>query len=406
MNVAAFIAKKIRYTEGETFSATVAKIGVASVALGLAVMIISFAILGGFKNKIYQKIFSFSGHIQVSEYSMNRSYEETPISTQTDLYKNYQKNVPIVAHIQGVAHKAALLKTTTEIQGVVLKGIGSDFNTQMFLPNMQEGKFISFTDTTSSRDIILSRKLARQLNLKINDHVLVYFVQNPPRVRKLTIRGIYETGMEEFDENTVLCDINLLREINDWQKDQVSVYEVFLKDFNDIENGAKQVFDEMEYAMKLEKVTEKYSQIFEWLLLLNRNVTIFLALILFVACFNMVAILLILIMERTQMIGLMKAFGARNSHIQQVFFLGGLRLIGQGMLWGNVIGIGFCALQYYLEIIPLDVETYYMYTVPIEWNFLVILLLNLVVLTLVFLIVLIPTLVISRIQPVKAIRFD
>ncbi len=405
MNVAAFISGRIRHTEGQSFSATVARIGVASVALGLAVMIISFAILGGFKREIYQKIFSFGGHLQVSEFSMNRSFETSPISLNTSLYKNY-RNIPEIAHIQGVTQKAALIKTDTEVQGVIMKGIGPDFDVTMFQPNLREGNFISLPDSSFSRDILLSHKLTRQLKLKINDEILVYFMQNPPRVRKMRVGGIYETGMEEFDDNMVLCDINLLRRMNDWQPDQVSTYEIFLKNFDDMDEGAKKVFDKMEYSMNLEKITDKYNQIFEWLLLLNRNVTIFLTLILFVACFNMVAILLILIMERTQMIGLLKALGARNMQIQEIFLWGGLRLIAQGMFWGNLIGIGFCALQYFFHIIPLDAETYYMDTVPIEWDILLILLLNLVVLVLVLIILIIPTLVITRINPVKAIRFD
>jgi len=405
MNVAAFIAQRIRHTEGQSFSATVARIGVASVALGLAVMIISFAILGGFKREIYHKLFSFGGHLQVSEFSMNRSYEEPPITTDTDLYKNY-RDIPEIVHIQGVTHKAALLKTATEVQGVVMKGIGTDFDITMFQPNLREGQFINWQDSSFSRDIVISRKLARQLKMKIDDDILVYFVENPPRVRKMKISGIYETGMEEFDDNTVMCDINLLRRINNWESDQVSVYEIFLKNFDNLETGARKVFDKMDYAMKMQKVTEKYNQIFEWLNMINLNVKIFISLIMFVACFNIVSTLLILIMERTQMVGLLKAVGARNWQLQQIFFWGGLRLIGQGMLWGNVIGIGFCALQYYFRIIPLDQETYYMDSVPIQWNIPLILLLNLLVLGLVISILIIPTLIISRINPVKAIRFD
>ncbi len=405
MNIAAFISKKIRHTEGQSFSATVARVGVASVALGLAVMITSFAILGGFKREIYRKIFSFGGHIQVSEFSTNQSYETTPISVKTDLYQN-QKRIPEVAHIQGVAQKAALIKTATEVQGIVMKGVGPDFDTATFTPNLRQGRFVQWSDTTFSRDVVPSRKIARQLNLKVGDEILVYFMQNPPRVRKLRVSGLYETGMEEFDDNTVLCDIALLRRINDWKPDQVGMYEVFLRNFDNLESGSKKVFDTMDYAMKLIKVTDKYNQIFEWLVLLNRNVAIFHALILFVSCFNMVATLLILIMERTQMIGLLKALGARNGQIQRIFLWGGLKLIGKGILWGNLVGIGFCLLQYYFRLVPLDQETYYMDAVPIEWNIPLILLLNLLVVALVLSILVIPTLVISRINPVKAIRFD
>jgi lipoprotein-releasing system permease protein len=405
MNVAAFIARRIRHTEGQSFSATVAKIGVASVSLGLAVMIVSFAILGGFKNEIYRKIFSFGGHLQVSEFTMSRSYDETPISTNTELYRNYAKT-PQIAHIQGVMHKAALMKTETEVQGVVLKGVGHDFDVTAFRPNLREGRFIAWQDTAAARDIVVSRRIARQLRLKLGDEVSVYFVQTPPRVRRVKVSGIYETGMEEFDDNLVLCDIKLLQRISGWKPDQVGAYEVFLDSFKDEASGSKTVFDLMDYKMRLVKITEKYSQIFEWLMLLNRNVNIFLTLILFVACFNMVAIVLILIMERTQMIGLLKALGARNAQIQRIFVFGGLRLILLGMLWGNVIGIGLCALQYYFKLIPLDPDTYYMDTVPIYWDFPLVLLLNLVVLVLVLGILLIPTLVISRVNPVKAIRFD
>lgn len=405
MNVSAFIAQRIRHTEGQSFSATVAKIGVASVALGLAVMIVSFAILGGFKNEIYNKIFSFGGHLQVSEFTMSRSYDESPISTDTELYRNYAKT-PGIAHIQGVMHKAALMKTETEVQGVVLKGVGGDFDVTAFRPNLREGRFVAWQDTATSRDVVVSRKIARQLKLKLNDEVALYFVQTPPRVRKVRVSGIYETGMEEFDDNLVLCDIRLLQRISGWKPNQVGVYEVFLDAFKDEEAGSKKVFDLMDFEMRLVKVTEKYSQIFEWLMLLNRNVTIFLTLILFVACFNMVAILLILIMERTQMIGLLKAVGARNGQIQRIFVFSGLRLISKGMIWGNVIGIGLCALQYFFKLIPLDPDTYYMDSVPIEWDIPLLLLLNLLVLLLILSILLIPTLVISRINPVKAIRFD
>jgi lipoprotein-releasing system permease protein len=254
--------------------------------------------------------------------------------------------------------------------------------------------------------MVVSRKLANQLNLKLNDDVFLYFVQTPPRVRKLTIAGIYETGMEEFDESIALCDIALLQRLNGWGSKEVGGFEIFLKDFAQIEETAGKVFNLMDFYMKVVPVTEQYLQIFDWLSLLNNNVAIFLVLILFVACFNMVAIVLILIMERTQMIGLLKALGSQDGQVRRIFLISGIRLVGEGLLWGNIVGIGFCALQYFFHLIPLDAEAYYMDTVPIEWNFPLILILNAAVFVLVTLILLIPTAIISRIQPVKALRFS
>jgi lipoprotein-releasing system permease protein len=408
LNISLFIARRIQHTQGKSFSSTVNQIGIAGIAIGIAVMIVSFAILGGFKTVIRNKIFSFGAHLQVSRFHMNRSFDENPISTNTELYTAYQQ-IPEISHIQVYSHKAGLLKTDEELSGVILKGVGKDFNLPAFRQNMVKGNFISFPDTTYSNEIVISRKIATQLKLDIDESVLLYFIQNMqsrPRVRKLTVSGIYETGMEEFDESIVIGDIRLIQRLNDWSDTLVGGYEIYLTNFKNIDEGAEKVFDLMDYDMQVEKITDKYIQIFDWLSLLNRNVAIFLALILFVACFNMVAILLILIMERTQMIGILKAVGATHKQVRQIFLWGGVRLVLKGLIWGNLIGIGFCALQYYFKLIPLDVEAYYMSTVPIDWDWSLIVLLNLAVLLMVSLVLIIPTVIISRIQPVQALRFD
>ncbi len=408
MNISLFIARRIQHTTGKSFSATVASIGIASIAMGLAVMIISFAILGGFKKNIQEKIFSFGAHLQVSQFNLNNSFEESPISVNTELYQEYQQ-IPEISHIQVYSHKAGLLKTEEELAGVMLKGVGRDFNKDVFEQNMVEGRFISFPDTTYSREIIVSRKIANQLRLKVDDSVLLYFVQGTqsrPRVRRLSVSGIYQTGMEEFDESIVVGDIRLIQRLNDWSDTLVGGYEIYLKNFKDLETGADKVYDLMDYDMKVEKITDKFIQIFDWLSLLNRNVAIFLGLILFVACFNMVAILLILIMERTQMIGILKSVGATQQQVRKIFLMSGIQLIVKGLIWGNLIGIGFCALQYYFKLIPLDVEAYYMDWVPISWDWPLIILLNIVVVVLVTLVLMIPTIIISRINPVQALRFD
>jgi lipoprotein-releasing system permease protein len=344
----------------------------------------------------------------VSQFTVGRSFEETPISTNTELYKDY-KQIPEISNIQVFSHKAGLLKTDENLQGVFLKGVWKDFNIESFKKNLVAGSFITFPDSSYSSEIVISRKIANQLQLKVKDDILLYFIQNAqsrPRVRKLSVRGIYETGMEEFDESIVIGDIRLIQRLNNWSDTLVGGYEIYLKNFKDLDAGADKVYDLMDFDMQVEKITDKYIQIFDWLSLLNRNVAIFLSLILFVACFNMVAILLILIMERTQMIGVLKSVGATNGQVRKIFLLSGVQLVGNGLLWGNIIGIGFCALQYYFKLIPLDVEAYYMHTVPIAWDWLIIFLVNIAVLLLVTLVLIIPTIIISRIQPVQALRFD
>jgi lipoprotein-releasing system permease protein len=408
VNISLLIARRIQHTRGKSFSSTVARIGVAGIAIGIAVMLVSFAILGGFRETIQEKIFSFGAHLQVSQFTVGRSFEETPISTNTELYKDY-KQIPEISNIQVFSHKAGLLKTDENLQGVFLKGVWKDFNIESFNKNLVAGSFITFPDSSYSSEIVISRKIANQLQLKVKDDILLYFIQNAqsrPRVRKLSVRGIYETGMEEFDESIVIGDIRLIQRLNNWSDTLVGGYEIYLKNFKDLDAGADKVYDLMDFDMQVEKITDKYIQIFDWLSLLNRNVAIFLSLILFVACFNMVAILLILIMERTQMIGVLKSVGATNGQVRKIFLLSGVQLVGNGLLWGNIIGIGFCALQYYFKLIPLDVEAYYMHTVPIAWDWLIIFLVNIAVLLLVTLVLIIPTIIISRIQPVQALRFD
>ncbi|MFC0183897.1 lipoprotein-releasing system permease protein [Pseudarcicella hirudinis] len=404
MNFAYFISRRIQDTKNESFSATVTRIGVGSIALGLAVMIIAFAVLFGFKGAIRQKVFSLSSHIKVSKFTANSSYEENPITKQSDLYRHY-RNIPEIAHIQTVAQKAGLLKTKEDLSGVVLKGIGKDFDTKMFAPNMVAGEMIAFPDSGYSRDILVSRQIAGKLRLKPGDNAIIYFLNNPERPRKLTIKGIYETGLEEFDKNLIIGDISLIQRINNWGVDSVGSYEIFVKDFSKLNLAVEKVQNKIQPDMRLIPVTKMYQGMFDWLDMLDRNMLIFLILISFVASFNMISILLVLMMERTPMIGLLKALGSPDWQIRKVFIFNGISMIIKGLLYGNLIGIGVCYLQQYFHIIPLDPASYYMNTVPISMDWLVIILLNVSTLALVSFVLLIPTLVITRIQPVRAIAF-
>ncbi len=387
-----------------SFTTSVTKIAIISIAAGIAIMIVSFAILEGFRDEIRNKIFSFGAHLQISKYDTNNSFEGAPISTATGI--NSTEEIAGIYHIQGFARKTAIIKTEDEVLGVVMKGVDKDYDLSAMQANLDEGGVVSFTDTASSKDVMLSRKIANKLRLKVGDEAIFYFIQNPPRARKLKVAGVFNTGLEEFDEVFVIGDLQLIRELNNWPDTLVGGVEILLKDFEQIDMVADQVFDQMNYDLQLEKITDRHAQLFDWLQLLRKNVVIFLVLIIFVATFNMVSTVFIMIIERISMIGVLKAIGATDAQIRQIFYFRGLSLTLKGMLWGNIIGLGFCVIQYYFQVIPLDPENYYMDTVPISWNFGIIIALNVITLVMTMLAILIPAAMVARIKPVRAIKFD
>ncbi len=404
MNVARYISHKIDGADSGSFTSTVTKIAIISIALGVAVMIVSFAILEGFRNEIQSKIFSFGAHLTISKYDNNNSLEVEPIGNGQLL--NDLKRFPQIKSTQPFARKTAIIKTKEEVLGVVLKGIDERNSPSLMRQNLVAGRFITFPDTAASDQVLLSRKVADKLRLKVGDDALFYFIQNPPRIRRFTVSGIYQTGLDEFDEVYVIGDIRQIRDLNAWPDSLVGGMEVVLKDFNQLDPIADNLYENLRYDLKLDKITEEYAQLFDWLQLLNRNVVIFLLLIVFVATFNMVATIFIMILERTNMIGVLKAIGATDNQIRSMFFFRGLNLTIKGILYGNLIGLGFCAIQYFFHIIPLDPENYYMDRVPIHWDPLIIVLLNVATFLMSLLAVLIPTFLISRIKPVVAIKFD
>ncbi|MBC6989369.1 ABC transporter permease [Hymenobacter sp. BT491] len=404
MNVSRYISHKIEGADSGSFTSSVTKIAIISIALGLAVMVVSFAILEGFRNEIQSKIFSFGAHLQISKYDTNNSLEVEPIGSVRLLQTLHR--IPEVKNVQPFARKTAIIKTKDEVMGVALKGIDEKNGLSSMRQNLVAGKFITFSDTAASNDVLLSRKIADKLRLKVGDEALFYFIQNPPRVRKFTVSGIYQTGLDEFDEAYVIGDIRQVRELNSWPDSLVGGVEVMLRDFTQLDPTFDRMYESLPYDLKLDKITEQYAQLFDWLKLLNRNVVIFLILIIFVATFNMVATIFIMILERTNMIGVLKAIGATDNQIRSMFFFRGMSLTVRGMLYGNLVGLGFCALQYYFHLIPLDPENYYMNRVPIYWDVKMILLLNAATFLASLLAVLIPTYLISRIRPVAAIKFD
>lgn len=414
MNLPYFIANRLikGRREGTSFSRPINIIAIIGIAMGIGVMILAVAILTGFKQQIREKVVGFGSHIQILNFDSNISFETTPISdTQTFIPKI--KQLPGVAHVEVFATKAGIIRTDEDIQGVVLKGIGSDFDWSYFKSNMVDGSVFTVTDTGRTDKVIISKKIADMLRLKTGDSFSMLFIQDPPRMRKFTISGIYETSLEEFDKMYVFCDIGHIRKLNGWRDDQVSGFEIFIKDFDKLDEMTEAIRDAIGYKLTEEdtkfKVTNiriRYPQIFDWLNFQDLNVVIIILLMLIVAGFNMISGLLILILEKTNMIGVLKSLGAEDITIRRVFLYQAAYLIGKGLFWGNLVGIGLAFLQLKTGIITLDPSSYYLKTVPINLQLSHILLLNAGSMAAIILMLLVPSQLISRITPVKAIKYD
>ena len=414
MNLPYFIAERLikgRVKE-KSFSRPINVIAVIGIALGLAVMILAVAILTGFKQQIREKVVGFGSNIQIVNLDSNISYETTPVS-DTESFIPKVKKIPGISHMQVFATKAGIIKTDDEIQGVVLKGVGSDFDWHYFKSNMVDGDVFTVSDTAIGNKVIISKKISSMLKLKNGDSFTIHFIQDPPRVRKFTISGIYETSLEEFDKIYVFCDIGHIRRLNGWRDDQVSGMEVFINDFDKLDKLTDEVRDAVGYRItenstkfRVTSIRTKYPQIFDWLNFQDVNVIIIIVLMLIVAGFNMVSGLLILILEKTNMIGILKAVGSEDSSIRKIFLYQAAYLIGKGLLWGNLIGLGLAFLQLKTGIITLDPSSYYIKTVPVNLNLVHILLLNAGTMAAIILMLIVPSQLISRITPVKAIRYD
>ena len=414
VNTELFIARRlVSEQKGDNrISRPIIFIAILGIALGLAVMILSTAIVTGFKNEIREKIIGFGSHIQVLNYDSNMSYETVPVSGKQE-FINVLKNKPGIKNIQVFATKAGIIKTEEEIQGVVLKGIGTGFDWTFFRKNLTEGDIFHVSDSARTNKVLISKYIADLLDLKTDDSFVMYFIQDPPRMRKFTISGIYNTSLEEFDRIFVLADIGHIRKLNDWDENQVSGFEISIENFNDLDYMTYQVMETVGVNLDKEgarlstiNIIQKYPQIFDWLNLQDTNVWIILALMLLVAGFNMVSSLLILILERTNMIGILKAIGTNNFSIRKIFLYQSAFLISKGLLWGNLIGIGLAILQQKTGIMKLDEASYYLSTVPINLDISYILMLNTGTLVLTVLMLIIPSHLVAKITPVKAIRFD
>ncbi|MCU0462021.1 MAG: ABC transporter permease [Bacteroidales bacterium] len=414
MNLPYFIAQRLikGRREGTSFSKPINIIAVIGISLGLAVMILAVAILTGFKEQIREKIVGFGSHIQIVNLDSNLSLETAPISEGQEFIPKI-KNIPGINHVQVFATKAGIIKTDEDIQGVVLKGVGSDFDWSYFSNCMVDGKIFTVNDSVRTNMVIISKKISDMLRLTTGDSISMYFVQDPPRQRRFVISGIYETSLEEFDKMYVFCDIGHIKRLNGWDNDQVSGFEIFINDFDRLDEMYYKVQDAVGYkvvedeeSFKVTSIRRKYPQIFDWLNFQDVNVLIIILLMLIVAGFNMISGLLILILEKTNMIGVLKALGSDDNTIRRVFLYQGAYLIGKGLLWGNIIGIGLAFLQLKTGLVTLDPSSYYIKTVPVNLDIIHIILLNAGTMAVILIMLLVPSKLISRITPVKAIKYD
>ena len=406
MNVEYFIAKRLftAKEENKSYTKPILRIAILAIALSVAVMLLSVMVVTGFKNDISDKIIGFGSHITISSFSDNQSYETEPIQISDSLYTSILEN-PEVKHISTFATKAGIIKTNDEILGVVLKGVSSDYDWTFFNNNLVAGTCFNVSDSVKTKQVLISENSAKTLQLGVGDDLIMYFVQNPPRVRKFEISGIYNTALTDFDKLFVMGDIKHIQSLNSWENKQVGGIEIVVNNFNDLELLTERIYEKIPYNLNAQSIKEKTPQIFDWLDLQDINVRVILLLMLIVGGINMITALLILILERTKMIGILKALGANNWSVRRVFLYSAVHLILKGLLWGNCIALGFAFLQKQFSIISLDPNIYYMNTVPINFDFTAILLLNVGTIIVCYLILIIPSIIITKITPVKAIRF-
>lgn len=405
MNVSFFIAQRLIGKNEHRFSRPVIRIAITAIALSLTVMLMSLAIIKGFQNEITDKVIGFTSHIQVTNFSNGNSYESTLLK-HTDSLKLSLSKIEGIKHIQSYATKAGIIKTDNEIQGVVLKGVSSDFDSTFIKNILTEGKILSFGRLKRSNKVLISQTIANQLNLNIGDGFQMYFIQQPIRVRQFKIAGIYDSGVAEFDEMLVLGDIEHIQKLNKWSANDVGGLEIQLHNFEDLEKINQEVYSKIGFDLNARTVIDNNPQLFDWLDLQNMNVRVILILILIVGAINMITALFILILEQSQLIGTLKALGSQNWHIRKVFIYHSLYLILRGMFWGNLIGLTICWIQKQFQILELDKSTYYMSYVPIDINIAHILALNIGTFIVCWLMLIIPSYLISKINPIKAIRFE
>ena len=411
MNFEYFIAKRIIDSKAykSSVSAPIIKIGIAAIAIGIIVMMISIATGIGLQQKIREKVVAFNGDLMISKFGNNNSQEsDGALSLDQDFYPKFN-TVKGVEHIQGVATKFGIIRTETDFEAIIVKGVGTDYKWDYFQEYLVKGKLPEYTDAYS-QDVIISEFTANRLHLTVGDTIQTYFVNNDynkqPRIIPYEIVGIYNSGFQEFDKTYLISHIKHLQRINKWEKNQVGHFELFVDDYSQLDAIREQVYQNTPPEFNTITVEKKFDSIFEWISIFVKNIYGIIGIMVLVAGFNMVTALLVLILERTQMIGILKALGSNNWTIRKIFLYNASYLIVLGLIWGNLIGLGILLAQKYFKIFPLDPNVYYVSEAPVYLSITYIAALNIGTFILCLLMLLIPSYIITKISPVKAIRFE
>jgi lipoprotein-releasing system permease protein len=410
LNFELFIAKRIIGNKAykSSVSAPIIKIGIAAIAIGIVVMLIAIATGLGLQQKIRDKVVAFNGHIEITNYDTNASDEsQVPISINQEFYPEF-KTIEGIKHIQGVATKFAVIRTETDFEGVIIKGVGADYNWDYFREFLIAGRLPDFTQKRNE-EILISNYLANRLGFNVGDKFQTLFgeaLNKIPRIMNYEIVGIYNSGFQELDEKYCIADLRHIQRLNKWEADQIGNFEIFIDDFSELEEKSQAVFKEIPSLLNAIPITQKYRTVFEWIKIFDNNTYGIIAIMIIVAGINMITALLVLILERTQMIGILKSLGSSNWTIRKVFLYNASYLVGLGLIWGNFIGLGLLFIQKYFKLFPLNPDTYYVSEAPVYVNWDYILLLNIGTFVACLLMLLIPSIIISKISPVKAIRFD
>jgi lipoprotein-releasing system permease protein len=411
LNYEYFIAKRIIGSKAykSSVSAPIIKIGISAIAIGIVVMMIAIATGIGLQQKIRDKVVAFNGHIIINNFDSNNSQESlVPISKNEDFYPKF-KIVEGIKHIQAVATKFGVIRTETDFEGVVLKGVGADYSWDYFKDFLLEGRLPDFTKKRNE-EVLMSEYIANRLKFKVDDTFQMIFAKDDPEklpnIITYKIVGIYNSGFQDFDATYVLGDIRHLQRINRWEEDQVGSFEVFLNDYSQLDQKGIEIYQNTPSTYNTQTISEKYYSIFEWIKIFDKNIYAIIAIMILVAGINMITALLVLILERTQMIGVLKALGSNNWSIRKLFLYNASYLILLGLFWGNLIGLGLLLAQKYFKLFPLDPSVYYVNEAPVYINITYIVLLNLCTLILCLIMLLVPSYIITKISPVKAIRFE
>tara|TARA_R110001632_G_scaffold124451_1_gene237340 strand:+ start:18901 stop:20136 length:1236 start_codon:yes stop_codon:yes gene_type:complete len=410
LNYELFVAKRIisGQEHKSSISSPIIKIAIAAISLGVIIMMIAIATGAGLQDKIRSKMSGFKGHIQITNYDNNNSdISIIPVNKNQNFYPNFS-TVEGIKNVQVFANQVGLIRTKTDFEGIVFKGVSTDYDWSFFQEYLIEGKLPDFNQKRT-RDVLLSKTLMNRLQLSLNDTINVTFFKNErsklPSNRKLVITGIYNTGFLEFDKNMMIGDLRQVQGLNKWNENQVGGFEILLDNFDDLPKKWKEVYQEIDATLDAQTIISSYPAIFEWIQLFDNNIWFIIIIMILVAGINMVTALLVLILERVQMVGILKAMGSSNWSIRKIFLYNASYLIFVGLFWGNIIGLTLLLLQKYFGFLSLDPETYYVSQVPVSIDLVTIIFLNIGTLVLCFLMLIIPSIIITKIQPSKSIRF-